>query len=124
MANVKPPRALYNIVRVEKNTKMCKIPKYNRVTLYLSAFVKILQKDVNKDQKRHKADTKNSTTHDESSETMKLILIPETTQISTRMQESKNLNGMCLDQNLENRMSQDMSLGVQNRTYKFDCINW
>lgn len=30
---------------------------------------------------------------------------------------------MCLEQNLENRMSQDMSLGVQNRTSDFDRKN-
>ena len=89
--------ALYNVVRVQQNKKICKIPKCNRVTLYLSAFAKILQKDVRKDQKRHKTDTTNSTTHDESSEAMKSILRPETTQISTRMQKCKRLNRMCLE---------------------------
>lgn len=35
--------------------------------------------------------------------------------------KEKNLNGMCLEQNLENRMSQDMSSRVQNRNSDFDC---
>ena len=72
MANIKPPKALYNVVQVQQNTKMCKIPKCNRVTLYLSAFSKVLQKDVNRDQKRYKADTIDSTTYEKSYETKKL----------------------------------------------------
>ena len=67
MANMKPPNALYNVVQVQQNKKMCKILKCNRVALYLSVFAKILQKDVNKDQKRYKADTIDSTTHEKSS---------------------------------------------------------
>ena len=57
VANMKPPKAVYNVVQVQQNTKMCKIKECTRVALYLGAFAKILQKDVNKDQKRHKADT-------------------------------------------------------------------
>ena len=38
------------------------------VTLYLSVFVKILQQEVNKDQKRHKADRRDNTTHEKSSQ--------------------------------------------------------
>ena len=85
MANMKSPKALYNVVWVQQNTKMCKIPKCNRVTLYLSAFAKILQKDVNKDQKRHKANTIDSTTHEKKIETKKLIFGPEITKISIKM---------------------------------------
>ena len=69
--------ALYNVVWVQQNTKMCKILKCNRVALYLSVFVKIQQKDVNKDLKRHKADTRDSTTHEKSFEAIKLIFRPE-----------------------------------------------
>ena len=47
-----------------------------RVALYLSMFAKILQKDVNKDQKRHKDDTRDSTTHEKSSKATKLIPKP------------------------------------------------
>ena len=36
------------------------------MTLYLSTFTIILQKDVDKDQKRHKADIKDNKIHDES----------------------------------------------------------
>ena len=43
---------------------MCKILKCNRVALYLSAFAKILQKDVKKDQKRHKAHKIDRITHE------------------------------------------------------------
>ena len=70
MANIKPPKALCNVVWVQHNTKM-HILKCNRVALYLSAFAKILQRDVNKDQKRHKADIKDSTTHEKSSKVKK-----------------------------------------------------
>lgn len=118
MTNIKPLKALYNVVRVQQNTKMCKILKCNRVTFYLSAFVKILQKDVNKDQKRHNTNKIDSTSHEKSFETTKLIPEPETTKL-----KSKKLNGMCLKQNLENRMSQNISLGVQNRTCDFDRKN-
>ena len=52
---------------------MSKNLKCNRVTFYLSAFVKIVQKDVNKDQKRHKVDTIDSTSHNKSYDTIKLI---------------------------------------------------
>lgn len=48
---------------------MCKSPKCNKVALYLSVFVKIIQKDVNKDQKSHKVDTKDNTTYEKSFET-------------------------------------------------------
>ena len=71
MASIKPPKALYNVVWVLQNTKMCKILKCNRVALYLNVFVKILQKDVKKDQKRHKDDIINNTNHDESSKQTK-----------------------------------------------------
>ena len=79
---------------------MCKILKCNRVALYLSVFAKILQKDVKKDQKRHKADTRDSITHEKSFEARKPILRPENTTIYTIMQKSKKLNGMYLKQNL------------------------
>ena len=64
MANIKPPKTLYNVMWGQQNTKMCKILKCNRVALYLSVFAKIIQKDVNKDQKSHKADTIDSITHE------------------------------------------------------------
>ena len=41
--------------------------------LYLSAFTKMLKNDVSKYQKRHKADTIDNTSYDESSDTTKLI---------------------------------------------------
>ena len=85
MANMKPPKALYNVVWVQQNTNMSKTPKCNRVTLYLSVFVKILQKDVNKDQKRHNDDTRDSKTHEKSSKGTKLISNPKTTKIWIRM---------------------------------------
>lgn len=44
MDNMKPPKELYNVVRVQKNTKMCKILKCNRVALYLNTFATIIQK--------------------------------------------------------------------------------
>ena len=68
---------------------MCKILKCNRVTLYLSVFAKILQKDVNKDQKRHKVDTRDGTTHEKSFEATKLISKLEITKIFTRMQKKR-----------------------------------
>ena len=84
---------------------MCKILRSNRVTLYFSAFAKILQKDVNKDKKRDKDDKKYNTNHDKSSEAMKLIPRPKTTKISTRMQKCKKLNRICLEENLENLLA-------------------
>ena len=89
MAIMKPPKALYNVVQVQQNTKMSKILKCNRVALYLSAFAKRLQKDVNKDQKRHKDDTRDSTTHEKSSKGTESIFKPLTTKISTRLQKRK-----------------------------------
>lgn len=68
---------------------MCKILKYNKVALYLSVFAKILQKDINKDQKRHKVDKRDSTTHEKSYKAKKLIFGPKITKISTRMQKNK-----------------------------------
>ena len=86
MANVKHPKELYNGVRVQKNTKICKISKCNSVTLYLSAFAKILQKDVNRDQKRHQVDTRDSATHEKSFEATKSIFAPKLSNISIRIQ--------------------------------------
>ena len=94
---MKPPKAFYNVVQVQKNTKMFKILNCNRVSLYLSAFAKILQKNVNKDQKRHNANTRYSTTHEKSSKEIKSIPKPKTTKISKRVQKRKMLNGMCLE---------------------------
>ena len=85
MDNIKPHKALYNVVGVQQNTKMCKILKCNRVTLYLNVFAKILQKDVNKDQRRHKVDIIDSITHEKSFETTKLIIRVETTKISIKI---------------------------------------
>ena len=61
---------------------------------------------------------KESIAHEKSSKITKLIFEPKITKISTIMAKSKKLNGMCLEQNLENRMSQDMSPRVQNSTCK------
>ena len=66
-------------------------PKCNIVAVYLSAFAKILQKDVNKDQKRHWVDTRDSTTHKKASERTKSILRRETTKISIKMQKKKKI---------------------------------
>ena len=100
MANMKPSKALYNVVRVQQNAKIC-----NRVSFYLIVFAKILQKDVNKDQKRNKANTVDSITREKIFETTKLIPSPKNTKIYTKMQKNKKINGMCLKQKLENRMS-------------------
>ena len=66
---------------------MSKIMKCNRVALDLSVFAKILQKHVNKYQKRHKVDTIDSITNEKSSKTTKYIPRPKTTKISIRMQQ-------------------------------------
>ena len=55
------------------------------MTLYLSVFARMHTNDVYKDQKRHKIDTKDSKSHDESSKEIKSILGPKTTKISTKM---------------------------------------
>jgi hypothetical protein len=69
---------------------MSKILKCNRVTLYLSVFAKILQKDVKKYQKRHNDDTIDNTTHEESFETKKMIPKLETTKYPSECRKGKN----------------------------------
>ena len=40
MANMKPPKELYNIVQVQKKHKDVQDPKMQGVVLYLNAFTK------------------------------------------------------------------------------------
>ena len=76
--------------------------------------------DVYKDKKRHKVDTTDSTTHDESSEAIKSIPRPKTAKLSTRMQIRKRLNEICLEQNLEKQLAslerarKDLSNDIKN----------
>ena len=74
MANMKPPKAFYNVVQVQQNTKMCKILKCKEWHFISVCLQKI---DANKDYKRHKVDTIESKTHDKSSQAKKLILKPK-----------------------------------------------
>ena len=67
------------------------------MTLHLSAIARMHTNDVYKDQKRHKIDIKDSTSHEESSKVTKLIPGLETTKISTRMKKCRRLNRMCLN---------------------------
>ena len=62
------------------------------MALYLNAFAKMLQKDGNKDQKRYKADIRNSKAHEKLSKATKSISRLETTKIFARMQKIKKLN--------------------------------
>ena len=77
MANMKHPKALYNLVQVQQNIKMCKILKCKEWHFISVHLQKNLKKDVNKDHKRHKVDTIESVEHDESSQATQLILGPE-----------------------------------------------
>ena len=77
MANMKCPKALYNVVQVQQKHKGVQDPEMQGVARYLSVFTKMVKNDVSKDQKRHKADTTESKAHDESSETKKSILGPK-----------------------------------------------
>ena len=61
----------------------------------------MLQKDVKKDKKRHKTDTRDSTTHEKSSKATKLIVEPKKTKISTKMEKREEHNRMCLEKNME-----------------------
>ena len=72
MANMKPPKALYNVVRVQQNTNVEDL-EMQGMTLYLNAFTKMLKNYLKKDQKRYKADTIESRTHDESSKATNVI---------------------------------------------------
>ena len=83
------------------------------MTVYLGLFVKLLQNDIKKDQKRHKLDRRVNTTHENSFKVTKLIFRHIITKKFIRMQKRKKMNGMFLEKNLENRVSQDMSLGVK-----------
>ena len=77
MANMKPPKALYNVVQVQQNTKMCKILKCKEWYFISVCLQKMIKNDVNKDQKRHKVNTIDSTTHDKSPKIVKSILGPK-----------------------------------------------
>ena len=67
------------------------------MALYISVFARMHTNDVNDDQKRHTTNTKYSTSYEKSSKAKKLILEPEITRISTRMQKCRRLNRMCLE---------------------------
>ena len=46
MANMKLPKALYNIVRVQQNIKMCKIQKCKERYFILVCLQKMLKDDI------------------------------------------------------------------------------
>ena len=97
IASMKPPNSLYNVVWVQQNTKMCKILKckeWHSISMHLQ---KMLKNDVNKDQKRDKANTIENIAHDNLSQEPKSIPRLKTTKKSTNLQKRKKINRMCLE---------------------------
>ncbi len=78
-----------------------KDPKTKEWHFILVSCMKMLTMNINNDQKKHKAETKEGRAQNEVSEATKSIPRPETNMISTRMLQWKRLNRMCLEYNLE-----------------------